>query len=74
MSVGYEFSLYSATIIMFKMQAVCLFGSVLITDRVRDALYIIQCIEISKTSVFHSGFIVAFGIRMFSTHDCDLLI
>lgn len=41
MSVGYEFSLYSATIIMIKMQAVCLFGSVLITDRVRDALYII---------------------------------
>lgn len=39
MSVGYEFSLYSATIIMIKMQAVCLFGSVLITDRVRDALY-----------------------------------
>lgn len=71
MSVGYEFSLYSATIIMIKMQAVCLFGSVLITDRVRDALY---NIEISKTSVFHSGFIVAFGIRMFSTHDCDLLI
>lgn len=41
MSVGYEFSLYSATIIMIKMQAVCLFGSVLITDRVRDGLYII---------------------------------
>lgn len=40
MSVGYEFSLYSASIIMIKMQAVCLFGSVLITDRVRDALYI----------------------------------
>lgn len=50
MSVGYEFSLYSATIIMIKMQAVCLFGSVLITDRVRDALYIILVLSLPLVS------------------------
>lgn len=74
MSVGYEFSLYSATIIMIKMQAVCLFGSDFSVNYRQSERCIVHNNEISKTSVFHSGFIVAFGIRMFSTHDCDLLI